>query len=134
MTSHESRTRHRAPVGADDRADGGLYDEPEDIVGELSVGDPALLKSRRLSAMCATCIFRRGNAMHLREGRLKDLVTQALTAQSYVVCHSTLPGMAPDGVQPAICRGFADRYSTQALQVIERLFGFIDVDPPEKTS
>ncbi|MDW5327164.1 hypothetical protein [Plantactinospora sp. KLBMP9567] len=35
-------------------------------------------------------------------------------------------------VKPAICRGFADRYSTQALQVIQRLFGFIEVDPPHE--
>lgn len=33
-------------------------------------------------------------------------------------------------VKPAICRGFADRYSTQALQVIERTFGFVEIDPP----
>ena len=95
-------------------------DDPDDgTTCPLSVAEPELMKSRRLSAMCQTCVFRPGNRMHLHEGRLKDLVAQALAAQSYVVCHSTLPG-------------FADRYSTQALQVIERLFGFIDVDPPEK--
>jgi hypothetical protein len=98
--------------------------------GALSVGDPALMKSRRLTAMCSTCVFRPGNTMRLREGRLRDLVEEARADESYIVCHSTLPGMAADGVEPAICRGFADRYSTQALQVIERLFGFIDVDPP----
>jgi hypothetical protein len=98
----------------------------------LSVGDPALMKSRRLSEMCSTCIFHPGNNIRLSDGRLRDLVAKARTDESYIVCHSTLPGMAPDDVQPAICRGFADRYSTQALQVIERLFGFIDVDPPEK--
>jgi hypothetical protein len=107
---------------------GGEADAPASEV--LSVGDPAVMKSRRLSAMCATCIFHPGNKMRLREGRLRDLVNQARADESYIVCHSTLPGMAPDGVQPAICRGFADRYSTQALQVIERIFGFIDVDPP----
>lgn len=40
------------------------------------------------------------------------------------------PGMAPDGVEPAICREFIDRYSIQTLQVLERLFGFINVEPP----
>ena len=108
-------------------------DDPDDgTTCPLSVAEPELMKSRRLSTMCQTCVFRPGNRMHLHEGRLKDLVAQALATQSYVVCHSTLPGMAPPDVRPAICRGFADRYSTQALQVIERLFGFIDVDPPEK--
>ena len=133
MTSHESRGSHQARAAADDCAGAPVYDEPEGDLGEdLSVGDPDLMKSRRLSAMCQTCVFRPGNRMHLHEGRLKDLVAQALAAQSYVVCHSTLPGMAPPGVRPAICRGFADRYRTQALQVIERLFGFVDVDPPAK--
>ncbi|WP_239153096.1 hypothetical protein [Virgisporangium aurantiacum] len=31
---------------------------------------------------------------------------------------------------PAICRGFADRYTTWRLQVIARLFGFVEVPPP----
>lgn len=100
----------------------------------LSVGDPVLMKSRRLSEMCSTCVFRPGNKMRLSDGRLRDLVDQARADESYIVCHSTLPGMAPDDVQSAICRGFADRYSTQALQVIERLFGFIDVGPPERAA
>jgi hypothetical protein len=69
--------------------------------------------------------------MHLEPGRLRDLVGQALAAQSYVVCHETLPGVAPDGTAPAVCRGFADRYSTNALRLISRLWGFVDVDPPE---
>lgn len=69
--------------------------------------------------------------MHLEPGRLKDLVAQTLARQSYVVCHETLPGVAPDQVAPAISRGFADRYSTNALRVIARLWGFADVEPPE---
>jgi hypothetical protein len=99
---------------------------------ELSVGDPATMRTRRLSRMCDTCIFRPGNLMHLNEGGLRDLVAQALRTQRYIVCHSTLPRMAPDGVKPAICRGFADRYTTQTLEVIDTLFGFDDVDPPPK--
>ncbi|MET8147863.1 hypothetical protein ACIBSW_24915 [Actinoplanes sp. NPDC049668] len=98
----------------------------------LPVGDPATMRTRRLSRMCDTCIFHPDNRMHLAKGRLRELVEQAREAQSYIVCHSTLPGMAPDGVQPAVCRGFFDRYSTQALQLIGRLFGFDDVDPPPK--
>jgi hypothetical protein len=73
--------------------------------GALSVGDPALMKSRRLTEMCSTCVFRPGNTMRLREGRLRDLVEEARADESYIVCHSTLPGMAPDNVKPAICRG-----------------------------
>ncbi|WP_431895527.1 HAD domain-containing protein [Micromonospora haikouensis] len=105
-------------------------DTPPDEGWDLSVGDPVRRKSRLLSRQCATCIFRPGNPMHLAEGRLRDLVAEARQNESFVVCHDTLPYHRDAGVKPAICRGFADRYSTQALQVIERLFGFIEVDPP----
>jgi hypothetical protein len=44
------------------------------------------------------------------------------------------PGMAPPRFAPAICRGFHDRYSTAALQVIARLWGFVDVDPSSATA
>jgi hypothetical protein len=101
---------------------------------DLSVGDPETMRTRLLARMCDTCVFRPGNLMHLRQGRLRDLVEQARAAERYIVCHSTLPGMAPEGVQPAVCRGFADRYRTRALQVIEWLFGFTEVEPPRKTT
>jgi hypothetical protein len=67
--------------------------------------------------------------MHLTPGRLHQLVTEARAAEGYIICHDTLPDHRP-GAQPAICRGFHDRYDTQALQVIRRLWGFLDVDPP----
>jgi hypothetical protein len=95
-----------------------------------SVGDRATMKSRLLTEQCSTCIFRPGNPMHLTPGRLKTLVAQARRREGFIVCHATLRGMGPKGTKPAICRGFFDRYSTQALQVIERLFGFLLVPPP----
>lgn len=97
---------------------------------DLSVGDPVLRMSRLLSRQCDTCIFRPGNLMHLSDGRLRDLVAEVLRNESFVICHDTLPHYQHPDAKPAICRGFADRYSTQALQVIERLFGFTEVDPP----
>jgi hypothetical protein len=42
-----------------------------------------------------------------------------------------LPHCGKPEVKAAICRGFADRYRTQSLQLIERLFGFVEVDPPQ---
>ncbi|WP_233624636.1 hypothetical protein [Actinoplanes sp. ATCC 53533] len=108
------------------------YDDPDDTGSDLSVGDPVLGKSRMLSRQCATCIFRPGNLMNLREGRLRDLIAETRAAQSFIVCHSTLPHFRYPQTQPAICRGFADRYSTQALQVIERMWGFVEVDPPSE--
>jgi hypothetical protein len=100
-------------------------------VTKPSVGDRETMKSRLLTEQCATCIFRAGDPMHLAPGRLKDIVGQALRREGFIVCHATLRGVAPKGTKPAICRGFFDRYSTQALQVIERLFGFALVAPPE---
>jgi hypothetical protein len=68
--------------------------------------------------------------MQLNPGRLRNLVDQARSGDGFIVCHSTLPGMAPPGVKPAVCRGFADRYDTPALQIIGRLFGFDEIEPP----
>lgn len=96
----------------------------------LDVGDPVLRKSRLLSRQCDTCIFAPGNKMHLNPGRLRELVDEARARQGFIVCHSTLPHYLHPDAQPAICRGFADRYTTQGLQLIERLFGFVEVDPP----
>lgn len=81
-----------------------------------------------LSEMCATCIFRPGNLMHLRSGRVREMVDSARGDESTIVCHSTLE----PGVDDAACRGFFDRYPTSTLQIAERL-GFVTfVDPPEK--
>ncbi|GAA3302495.1 hypothetical protein Dvina_51510 [Dactylosporangium vinaceum] len=104
--------------------------EPDDGPPPLSVGDPVLGKSRLLARQCGTCIFHPGNRMHLAPGRLKQIVDEAVTEGSYVICHATLPYGEHPEVQPAICRGFADRYTTWRLQVIARLFGFVEVPPP----
>ncbi|GAB3852291.1 hypothetical protein ACFPIJ_42220 [Dactylosporangium cerinum] len=103
---------------------------PDTAPPPLSVGDPVTGKTRLLARQCATCIFRPGNQMHLAPGRLKTMVEQAIVDGSYVICHDTLPyGNFPEA-QPAVCRGFADRYRTWRLQVIACLFGFVDVEPP----
>lgn len=74
--------------------------------------------------MCSTCIFRPGNLMSLRPGRVKDMVAEARAEESAIICHSTLSG------DNAACRGFFDRYPTQPLQIAERL-GLIEwVEPP----
>jgi hypothetical protein len=110
--------------------------DPDDVEpadrARLSVGDPVLRKTRLLSRQCATCIFRSGNPMHLTPGRLRELVAQARGAAGYIICHCTLPAYAGPGAKPAVCRGFADRYSTWQLQLITRLWGFVEVDPPDE--
>lgn len=97
---------------------------------DLSVADWETMKTRLLDAQCPTCVFRPGNPMHLHAGRLRDLIAQAVDSGGYIVCHKTLPGLAPAGFRPAICRGFKDRYDTQALQIAERLWGFTEVTLP----
>jgi hypothetical protein len=59
---------------------------------------------RVLTEMCATCIFRPGNLMHLRRGRLATIVNDHQQADGNLICHSTLPYFG-DGVEPALCRG-----------------------------
>jgi hypothetical protein len=96
----------------------------------LSVADPVKGRTRVLSRQCDTCIFGPGNPMRLAPGRLAQLVQQAQTSEGFIVCHDTLPyGPHPD-YGPAVCRGFYDRYDTQALQIARRLWGISEVPPP----
>jgi hypothetical protein len=48
--------------------------------------------------------------MWLRQGRLKEIVDQHLKGGSLLTCHKTLP-YAPEGNDPAACRGFWDAYA-----------------------
>lgn len=77
-----------------------------------------------LSARCKTCIFRPGNPMRLVEGRVEEMVAEAVADQSAIVCHSTL---YRDGVGEAVCYGFFRAHPTQPLQVAERL-GYVVYD------
>lgn len=65
--------------------------------------------------LCSTCIFRPGNLMQLRSGRVRGMVDEARENDSAIVCHQTLDG------DSSVCRGFFDRFPTQPLQLAERL-------------
>ena len=67
------------------------------------------------SRMCSTCIFRPGNLMHLRPGRVDQMVADA-GDDGCIPCHKNLTGHGA-----AVCRGFYDRRRNQVLQVAERL-------------
>jgi len=56
--------------------------------------------------------------MDLTPGRVKEMVEQSQTANSAIVCHSTLGGRPK---RNAVCRGFYDKFPTQPLQVAQRL-------------
>jgi hypothetical protein len=75
--------------------------------------------------MCATCIFRPGNLMHLERGRVRQMVDDAKRDESCIPCHKTLEG------DNACCRGFYDKHPTQPLQIAERLGLVNEVEPPE---
>jgi hypothetical protein len=54
--------------------------------------------------------------MHLMPGRVSEMVSEARTNDSAIVCHATL-----DDPEQAVCRGFFDKHPTQPLQIAERL-------------
>lgn len=84
---------------------------------------------RLCSHECDTCIFKPDSSFRqgpgkLRDGRFKQLVNDAVTSDSYIICHSSLDG------DRAICRGFFDRFSTNILRVWSRIGGgFDEVEP-----
>lgn len=82
---------------------------------------------RVMRERCSTCIFRPGDLMQLRSGRLKDIVESAKKADSYVICHKTLER----GVPGAVCRGSFDTLYTTPIQLAQRL-GFIEWREPPK--
>jgi hypothetical protein len=87
---------------------------------------------RVLSEQCATCIYRPGNPMKLKEGRLQSLTADAVADGQGVICHDTLSyGPFPD-YGGAICRGFYDSYGhlNNFIRIMGRLGGFEEVDPP----
>jgi hypothetical protein len=104
-------------------------------LGGASILDPATCRARLLSEQCSTCVGRPGNLMHLREGKLKELIAGNSGPHALgLICHQTLPyGDHPD-FGPALCRWFYDTYGHQAngIRVFSRLLGFTEVDPPEE--
>ena len=80
---------------------------------------------------CSTCIFRPGNLMSLKEGRLADVVAKNRETGSMLICHHTTYGQAEREV---MCRGYWDAYAATSRipQIMESLFGpewYEEVDP-----
>jgi hypothetical protein len=65
--------------------------------------------------LCSSCIFRPGNLMELRSGRVRQMVTEARMSDSAIICHQKLDG--PN----AVCRGFYERWSTTPLLLAHAL-------------
>lgn len=99
-----------------------------------SLIDPVTRKPRLLAEKCSDCVFRPGNLMHLRPGRLKELIRQNTGPQAQGLhCHQTTYGQNPD-TGLSLCRGFYDGYGHLAnfIRVCERIGGFTEVPPPDK--
>lgn len=117
----------------DDGEYDGFEDEEPDEFDGVSCADPVTHKARVLNAQCATCILRPGNLMHLAPGRLAQLMRDAVAEGTQgMICHDTLPGMAPAGYAPALCRGWFDRYGQRSnfVRVMSRIGGIAEVGAP----
>ncbi len=75
--------------------------------------------------LCPTCIFRPGNLMHLRGGRVKSMVAAAQEADSAICCHEFL------GEAEAVCRGWLDRFGPNTILGRLALIAPLPVDPKE---
>ncbi len=115
-----------------DDDEGDDYYEDDEQVQVSALGEDG--KIRLLSEKCSTCIFRPGNPMDLRPGRVRDAVQTALGGGGYITCHDTLPYGANPEYGGAVCRGFFDSYAhlSNYLRICERLGGFTEVPPPAK--
>jgi hypothetical protein len=79
---------------------------------------------RVCAQQCATCIFKAGNLMQLRHGRVREMVDEALTNDSAIVCHKTLGGLR------VVCRGFYDLHKRDTLMCrLGVLLGEMSLDP-----
>lgn len=79
---------------------------------------------------CSTCIFRPGNLMQLRPGRVSGMVAEAVANDGCIPCHKTL-----DHAEPvAVCRGFFDKHGTRSLLTrlaYAELVATVPVEPDE---
>lgn len=74
-----------------------------------------------MAEQCDTCIFRTGNPMRLRRGRVREMTRLTDQEDSNVICHKTL-----DRAVTALCRGSVNRRPGQAAQVALRLGLVVD--------
>ena len=72
-----------------------------------------------MSKMCDTCIFRPGNLMMLKPGRVESMVAQATRNEGHIPCHMTTYQQSKQG--EAVCHGFFKIHRTSLLQIAERL-------------
>ena len=69
-----------------------------------------------LAVQCPTCIFRPGNLMDLKRGRVAAMLRECIEQNTVIPCHEIM-----DTRTPAVCRGLFDTGRVAALQIAERL-------------
>lgn len=100
-----------------------------------SIGDPETNKIRVMSDQCSTCVFRPGNLMRLRPGRLKEIIDRNRAAESLLTCHQTLDYGDHPELDPAACHGFFERYGREVTAGrLALMLGLIRIDPPNGDS
>jgi len=90
-----------------------------------------------LKEQCPTCIFRPGNQMALKRGRVASMVRECVATQSYIPCHETMtvkPGYEDEDepeMDGPVCRGFYDAHGevSQMVRIAGRLGALEFVDP-----
>ena len=80
-----------------------------------------------LDRKCKTCVFGPGNLMHLRPGRVNEMVEECVEHDKVFSCHKTLDGPR------SVCRGLYDRHRREI--VVLRWAAALEVlafaEPPE---
>jgi hypothetical protein len=77
--------------------------------------------------MCETCIFRPGNLMSLRSGRVRGMIDESIAGDACIPCHKTLDG------RRAVCRGFWDRHKQDTLMCrLGVKLGIIEINPDKE--
>lgn len=98
----------------DEQEDDDSY--PPDVNGPNGI--------RIMREQCSTCIYRPGNLMQLRHGRVADMTRECRARDTNVVCHQTLSDKLG-----AFCRGSVDAHAGQLVRIGERLNSIELVEP-----
>ena len=81
---------------------------------------------RVCAEMCSTCVFRPGNLMGLRSGRVRGMIDESIANDACIPCHKTLDGTR------AVCRGFWDRHQHETLMCrLGAIIGVIEINTNE---
>lgn len=88
-----------------------------------------------MSEKCSTCVFRPGDPMNLRPGRLKELTDHVQETGVPFSCHQTLPYASKVHTEhyggAALCHGAVESYGDQSIpmRMARALDAVVEVEP-----